>query len=130
MKLTKAIIQPYIDNGMVEAKSHPTLPLTIYNYSRECQYGQKWDEVTLQCRGLVMDNNDRIIARGFDKFFNYEEAATAGQIPISGDYVYVQEKMDGSLGILFYYADEWHMATRGSFHSEQAVEGLKILKEK
>jgi RNA ligase len=130
MKLTNKILKPYVDSGLVEAKRHATLPLTIYNYSRECQFDQKWDEVTLQCRGLILDDAGVIVARGFNKFFNYEEVQGKGEIPIQGDYVYVQEKMDGSLGILFYYADEWHMATRGSFHSDQAVEGLKILKEK
>jgi RNA ligase len=36
--------------------------------------------------------------------------------------------MDGSLGILFNYDDEWVMATRGSFTSEQAIKGLEIVK--
>jgi RNA ligase len=38
--------------------------------------------------------------------------------------------MDGSLGILFCYGDEWIMATRGSFTSEQAIKGMEILKRK
>jgi hypothetical protein len=129
-QLTSTLIQPYVDQGLVDAKRHSTLPLTIYNYSRECQFEQKWDDVTLQCRGLILDDSDKIIARGFDKFFNYEEVNGSGKIPLHDEYVYVQEKMDGSLGILFNYADEWHMATRGSFESDQAKEGLRILKTK
>jgi RNA ligase len=39
----------------------------------------------------------------------------------------VYEKMDGSLGICFFYNDEWHMATRGSFTSEQAIKGRELL---
>ena len=128
--ITKEILNSYVERGLVLANRHQSLPLTIYNYSRSCQYDSAWDEVTLQCRGLIMDDAGEIVARGFNKFFNYEESAGSGKIPIKGDYVYVQEKMDGSLGILFHYAGEWHMATRGSFHSDQAVEGLKILKEK
>ena len=130
MKLTHAIIKPYLDQGLVEANRHKTLPLTIYNYSRECQFEQKWDEVTLQCRGIIIDDKDLIVARGFNKFFNYEEVANKGEIPLTDEYLYVQEKMDGSLGILFHYAGEWHMATKGSFHSDQATEGLAILKRK
>ena len=38
------------------------------------------------------------------------------------------EKMDGSLGILFNYQDEWILATRGSFTSPQAIKGTEILK--
>ncbi len=39
------------------------------------------------------------------------------------------EKLDGSLGILFYYNNQWHLATRGSFHSDQAIRGSEILKK-
>lgn len=130
LQLTHAIIKPYVDSGLVEAKRHSRLPLTIYNYSRECQFQQKWDEVTLQCRGIIIDDSDVIVARAFDKFFNYEEVCNTGDIPLHDEYVYIQEKMDGSLGILFHYADEWLMATKGSFESDQAKKGLAILTKK
>ena len=129
MKLTKEILRDYIERGLVEEARHQSLPLSIYNYSRDCQFEGKWDEVTLMCRGLIMDDHGKIVGRGFNKFFNYEELTQPA--PWKGsDYVYVQEKMDGSLGILFYYADEWHLATKGSFHSEQAVRGMEIIREK
>lgn len=132
MKLivTNAIIKPYVERGLVEAKRHSSLPLTIYNYSRECQFSKSWDAVTLQCRGIIIDDSDVIVARAFDKFFNYEEVKDSGEIPLHDEYVYFQEKMDGSLGILFYYAGDWHMATKGSFESDQAKAGLSILKKK
>lgn len=130
MKITHDIIKPYLEKGLVESNRHDTLPLTIYNYTRECQFEGKWDEVTLQCRGLIMDDHGVIVARGFNKFFNYEEVENLGEIPLTDEYVYVQEKMDGSLGILFNYAGQWIMATRGSFNSEQAKKGLEILEQK
>lgn len=130
LQLTHEIIKPYVESGLVEAKRHSHLPLTIYNYSRDCQFQQKWDEVTLQCRGIIIDDANVIVARAFDKFFNYEEVRSTNQIPLHDEYVYFQEKMDGSLGILFYYADSWHMATKGSFESDQAKAGLAILKSK
>jgi len=39
----------------------------------------------------------------------------------------VYEKMDGSLGIFFYYNGEPVFATRGSFTSDQAIKGREIL---
>ena len=39
----------------------------------------------------------------------------------------VFEKLDGSLGILFHYAGEWHLATQGSFYSDVAIYAQKIL---
>jgi RNA ligase len=121
----------YCEDGLLYKQSHPTLPLTIWNYTEKVQYEGLWDEVTLQCRGLITeDTTGTILVRPFRKFFNYEEVVGKGVIPSQGDYVYIQEKMDGSLGILFHYEGEWIMATRGSFASEQAIKGLEIVKSK
>lgn len=124
MKYDTNILQSYVDRGLVVKQSHPTLPLDIYNYSRTCQYSRHWDSITLACRGLVLDRDGVVVANPFPKFFNMEEH-TPAEIPNEPFEVY--EKVDGSLGICFYYAGEWHMATRGSFVSEQAIRGRELL---
>jgi len=103
MKYDLDILNDYIEKGLVIKQVHPTLPLSIYNYSRTCQYGAAWDEITLNCRGLVLDNEGNVIAKPFPKFFNYEEH-TSEEIP--NELFDVYEKMDGSLGICFYYERE------------------------
>lgn len=124
-------LNKYCDNGLLYKQTHPTLPLTIWNYTEKVQYEGLWDEVTVQCRGLITeDTTGKVLVRPFKKFFNYEEVVGKGVIPSKGDYVYVQEKMDGSLGILFCYEGEWIMTTRGSFTSEQSIRGMEILKRK
>jgi RNA ligase len=124
-------LQKYYDDGLLYNQTHPTLPLTIWNYTEKVQYEGLWDEITLSCRGLITeDTTGKILVRPFKKFFNYEEVVDKDVIPSKGDYVYVQEKMDGSLGILFNYDNQWIMATRGSFTSDQAIKGLEILKSK
>jgi RNA ligase len=40
----------------------------------------------------------------------------------------IKEKLDGSLGIAYYYQDEWHIATKGSFDSAQAIWGTEQLR--
>ena len=135
MKLNLEILNQYVKEGWVVRNDHPSLPLSIYNYSRKTQYDGKWDDVTLQCRGVITDNaTGKVLVRPFKKFFNYEELVgnkwKESQLPPMCDYVYIQEKLDGSLGILFNYEGEWIMATRGSFVSEQAIKGLEILKSK
>jgi RNA ligase len=130
MEISLEILNQYHGQGLLYKQVHPTLPLTIWNYAEKVQYEGLWDEVTTSCRGLITDNVGKIVVQPFKKFFNYEELVGKGVIPEKGDYVYVQEKMDGSLGILFNYDGEWIMATRGSFTSEQAVMGLEIVKEK
>jgi RNA ligase len=124
MKYNLEVLSDYIDKGLVVKQNHPTLPLSIYNYSRTTQYDGMWDDITLNCRGLVLDNEGNVIAKPFPKFFNYEEHKPE-DIPNENFEVY--EKMDGSLGIIFHYEGEWHMATRGSFTSEQAIKGKEML---
>ena len=117
-------LEKYYQNGLLLKQTHPTLDLTIWNYSPKVQYERLWDDITLQCRGLVTNSKGEIVARPFKKFFNYEEHKLE-DIP-NEDYV-VYEKMDGSLGILFNYENEWILATRGSFTSPQAIKGKEIL---
>lgn len=120
-------LNKYINEGKIEKNPHPSLPIAIYNYTRETQYNGDWDEITLAMRGTIIDDKGYVIASAFDKFFNYEEVYD--KLPARADYVYVQEKIDGSLGILFHYEGQWHLATKGSFSSDQAKKGMEILKK-
>jgi RNA ligase len=125
MNISLEILQRYIEEGKIISQRHPFLPLSIYNYSQKVQYDRDWDEITLMARGLVVEDSGKIIAKPFGKFFNAEELS---EIPRESFEVF--EKMDGSLGIAFYYAGDWHMATRGSFTSEQSKRGKKMLEKK
>jgi RNA ligase len=123
-------LNKYYEDELVQKQVHPTLPLTIWNYTPKVQYGEGnaqykfWDDVTKQCRGLVTDNEGNVVARPFKKFFNIEENQHT-----STEQFDVYEKMDGSLGILFNYKGEWVLATRGSFTSDQSVKGTELLQK-
>lgn len=116
------ILNKYYEDGLVYKQVHPTLPLTIWNYTEKVQYEGLWDDITLMSRGLVTDDKGNIVARPFKKFFNMDEGK---HTPTSDFEVY--DKMDGSLGIFFYYECGWVMATRGSFTSDQAVKGYEMM---
>jgi T4 RnlA family RNA ligase len=124
MKFSMAKLDDYNKKGLLFKQVHPSLPLTIWNYSPEVQYGQLWDDVTLSCRGLVTDENGNVVAKPFPKFFNIEENR---HTPTQDFEVF--EKMDGSLGIMFKYKGEMICATRGSFTSDQAKWMIKYAKE-
>jgi RNA ligase len=126
MRYDVNILNDYLERGLLEKNSHPTLPIDIYNYSRECQFSQLWDEITLNMRGTVLDREGNIVARTFPKFFNLEEH---DHEEIPNEPFDVFEKMDGSLGILFYYENQWHFATKGSFASDQAIKGREMLEK-
>jgi len=124
MKIDIEIIDKYVSEGLIEKNSHPTLPIAIYNYSRQTQFEGKWDEITKICRGLVLDNDGNVVAKPFGKFFNMEEHDPS-EIP--NETFEVFEKMDGSLGILFWYQGQWIFASKGSFTSDQANKGRELL---
>jgi RNA ligase len=108
-------LEKYYEDGLLYKQTHPTLPLTIWNYTPKTQYSENWTDITLQCRGLVTDNNGNVVARPLKKFFNIEEGK---HTPTSEFEVY--DKMDGSLGIMFEYNGQMVCATRGSFTSDQS----------
>ena len=118
------ILNKYHKDGLLYNQVHPTLDLTIWNYTEKVQYEGLWDEITLMCRGLVTNSKGEIVARPFKKFFNMEEGK---HTPTSEFEVY--EKMDGSLGIMFEYNGEMVCATRGSFASDQANWMMNFAKE-
>lgn len=71
------------------------------------------DPTVQQCRGIILDEKDnwRIVARPFDKFFNWGEPHAA---KIDWGTAQVQEKLDGTLCILYWYAGDWRVATTGT----------------
>jgi RNA ligase len=113
--LENSRVTSLINDGYLKLNKDPNSELQLLNYTDKAQFDKEWNEYTLECRGLIFDKNGTIIARPFGKFFNYEEV---DNIPNSKFKVF--QKLDGSLGIVYYYNKQWNIATRGSFNSDQA----------
>lgn len=120
-KMDLELLHNYLDRGLLIKQVHSTLPIAIWNYSETVQWENAWDEITLMCRGLVTDFEGNIVARPFPKFFNIGESK---HTPTENFEVF--EKMDGSLGIAFFYAGNWIFCSRGSFTSDQAIKGNQM----
>lgn len=133
-----------VSNNLVKGRKHPTLPLTVYKYSKELQYkikfdlndnysekpdDFKWTTLLSMCRGLVIeDETNKIIAKGFSKFFNASEHGFEHiQNRMKRLKYNIYEKLDGSLIVLFNYNGEWVTSTNGSFDSEQSLLSKKLL---
>lgn len=122
--------------------------LVGFKYTRETVYTSDWDEITLTSRGIVFDSETgEIVARPFDKFFNYGELidSETGELTELAKKVmkyqkkidiqkilksirfHTMEKVDGSLGIVFWnpYLKHWQLKTGGSFDSDQAIWGQR-----
>lgn len=67
-----------------------------------------------ESRGIILDraNDWRVISRPFDRFFNWGEIVLEDTFDWSS--FVAQEKIDGSLMILYHYAGKWNVATKGS----------------
>lgn len=111
----------------IKVTQHPEADLFIYNYTASAQFDGVWNEATLQCRGLILDKRGDVVARPFPKFYNLGEEPD--QILPREPYE-VYEKMDGSLGVLYWIGDDPYVATRGSFTSAQALRATEILHSK
>jgi len=122
--MDKNILNQMIAEKYVKVQKHPTQELYIYNYTAKAQYENIWNECTLNCRGLILDADGEILARPFPKFFNMGEREDE---VIPNEPFEVYEKMDGSLGILYWLDGEACIATRGSFQSEQSVRATQML---
>lgn len=124
------LLQARIADGYVKVRHHSTLAYRIYNYSELAAYSQTWDEATMQCRGLIVDADGKVIARPFAKFFNDGEHDGERHPQLDLDApASVSDKLDGSLGILYPTVDGYAIATRGSFESEQAQWATKFWRE-
>lgn len=128
MQLDWARVTELVAERYISYQDHPTVPLRILNYTQKAQYARMWTPETLACRGLIITNNNVIIARPFPKFFNLEEHGPDWTPPL-GDFT-VTAKLDGSLGILYLADNGLAIATRGSFTSEQATHATRILRER
>jgi len=117
------LLEKYIQDGLISKQKHPLYDLWIYNYTQECVFKKKWDDITTQCRGLILDKNGTVVARPFEKFFNYGEQEIT--LPEGAPSIY--KKMDGSLIIVTSWGKHLIVATRGSFMSDQARLAEKII---
>lgn len=118
-----------IGSGMVTARVQQVTGHVIYNYSKKAPYTPgAWDNPVIRmCRGLIVSQQGIVLGRPWEKFFNLNEPH-APRIR-ENEPVEVTDKMDGSLGIVFWdpTREMWDIATRGSFDSEMAIEGRKML---
>lgn len=115
----------YIKDGYIRASRHPVLPITIYNYTQQATFEEKWDEITTTCRGLILDDYGRIIIKGPRKFFNREEEwadkfdIREAIISEKLDGYYISLKQDGRYGFI--------ISSRGSFCNKYTAAAEKLI---
>jgi RNA ligase len=110
-----SVLRDYEARGLITGRDHPELPLTVWNYTPETQFGNHWDEVTMATRGMVTDAFGTVVSQCLPKFFNLSQTEHS-----IDSFKHAQEKLDGSLIHIFYYHGRWICSSRGSLTSDQA----------
>lgn len=122
-------LQKLVEDGEIARRPHPTKDIYIYTYLKT--FYPEWTETLRWARGLILDSNGNRLACPFKKFFNYSEIKADVDKLIAENVPHrIQEKLDGSLGILFFYDGEWILSTKGSFTSIQSEMATEILHAK
>lgn len=119
--MTTLAIQEFLRNGGSPQDLKTQLGISYKYHSQHSnlvlfKYNQKESPsnhpIVVECRGIILDQDDHwnVVAHGFNRFFNYGEGFAA---EVDWKNCKVQEKVDGSLCLVFFYKNEWHVATTG-----------------
>lgn len=122
-----------LENDMVEALRNRTdirekelgNDISSFNYTRDAFYQRKWNQYTTRARGLFIDTKKKkIVARGYDKFFNVGEnddsklETIKEKMKLEPAKLYV--KYNGFLGLLSYYNNKLFFASKSTNAGEYA----------
>ena len=94
--------------------------ITSYNFSRNAFYNSKWNQLTCTARGLFIENeSQKIIARSYNKFFNYREVTETYPDYLQANLEYPMRcyrKENGFLALIAYdfVKDELLIASKSS----------------
>jgi hypothetical protein len=108
----------------IAVKQHGTYPnLYLFKYSQIDS--PMHEEIVQVCRGIILDrdNDWKVVSYTYDKFFNAGESLAA---KIDWSTAKVYEKLDGSLCQLYWYDNQWHVATSGTPDASGEVNGYGI----
>ena len=95
---------------------HEKDDLVIFNYKIGADFSH---DITKDARGLILEKNSwRIVRMAFRKFFNLGEKYSD---QIDWKTASATSKEDGSIMSLYYYKNEWHVATNSCIDAADAM---------
>ncbi|WP_143180975.1 RNA ligase, partial [Buchananella hordeovulneris] len=102
------------------------------NFTRRAFATRKWDDVSCKARGLFLDRESRVVARGYDKFFNVGEALAPRDLDDVvtrglGRPLTVRRKWNGYLALVAVVAGELRVFSKAGVtpYSRHAAEMLQ-----
>ena len=113
-------LEQLIRLGYIYKVKHPTFPLWLYNITKKCKLYRNWNYTTLSCRGLILDDSGKIVARPFKKFFEKKDIHQE-ILDILPENKIITEKLDGALGILYAYKNKYYICCKNNFNHYSGV---------
>lgn len=124
--------------------------ISSFNFTRKAFEKGKWDSETIKARGLFIDTeNKKIVARGYEKFFNINEQENTKLFSLKrlfeeeneSNEVVAYKKYNGFLGILSYYDNQLQFHSKSSnvgdyamyfknlFYKQYSTKQVEIIKQ-
>jgi hypothetical protein len=107
-------------------RQHSRYPnLYQFTYDQIESHDHKSNPIVVESRGVILDrdNDWSVVARPFDRFFNLGEGCAA---KFDWATSRIQEKVDGSLCIVYFYDGNWQVATKGTPDASGNVNGYSF----
>ena len=98
--------------------------ISSFNFTRNAFYSKRWNDLTCKARGLFIDTEkDKVVARGYEKFFNVNEVKATELEHILHTFkgkITCYKKENGFLGILSLVNGELFLASKSTNKGEFA----------
>lgn len=93
--------------------------ISSFNFTRKAFYNKNWNDYTCKARGLFVDTNTgKVVARGYEKFFNINERRETELehllVKFKDKKITLYKKENGFLGILSYVNGEMFFASKST----------------
>lgn len=138
MKFDLNILNQYVEKTIVCVEKHPTADLYIYGYYSDANQNNTWDDISIHCRGLIVNGQGEVVEHPFIKFWTYKQYLNNSTVLLNDNQIKkipqggfrILEKIDGTMCILYWINDKPYLATQRSFTNAKAIEATRILYEK
>lgn len=123
-------IQQMKDSSLVKERKLPD-GISSLNFTRDAFHKGEWNELSVKARGMFVDKNGNIIARSYDKFFNFEEVEETSIESLKKNLIFpikIYQKENGFLGILSVYNGELLFCSKSQTSKSEQGDFARIFK--
>ncbi len=138
MKFDHSVLQHYVKETFICYEKHPFADLHIYGYYESPDAPVVWDDISKNCRGIILDGSGNVVELPFEKFWTFKQYISDDLVLLNDNRIMqipqgkfrITEKVDGTMVTLYWVDEKPYLATQRSFTNVKAIEATKILYEK